>query len=72
MITDNDNIKRLAEARQKKGWTQEEIEEFAKRRSRELKEISDNVNEPDYLASGTQKTIEEICEDEEQDDETDA
>jgi len=69
-MTDNDNIKRLAEAKQKKGWTQKEIEEFAKRRSRELKEISDSVDEPDYLASGTQKTIEEICEDEEQDDET--
>ena len=63
-----DDIKRLAEAKQKKGWTQKEIEEFAKRRSRELKEISKNADEPDYLASGTQKTIEEICKDDEKDD----
>jgi len=54
------NIKQLAKARQKKGWTQKEIEEFAKRRSAELKKISQEVEEPDYLASGTQKTIEEI------------
>lgn len=59
----NDNIKRLAETKQKKGWTQKEIEDFAKRRSHELKEISESNNEPDYLASGTQKTIKEICED---------
>ncbi len=57
------NIKRLSEARQKKGWTKKEIEEFAKRRSAELKKISQDVEEPDYLTSGTQKTIEEICND---------
>ncbi|MGH1487337.1 MAG: hypothetical protein ACRBCI_14075 [Cellvibrionaceae bacterium] len=62
------NIKRLAEARQKKGWTQLEIEEFAKRRSKELKRISQEIEEPDYLASGTQKTIEEICKDEKDDE----
>lgn len=50
----SDNIKRLAEARQKKGWTQEEIEAFAERRAKELKKISGNNNEPDYLASGMQ------------------
>lgn len=64
----SDKVKRLSEARQKKGWTKEEIEEYAKRRSRELKEISENVDEPDELASGTQKTIEEICKDDEEDD----
>ena len=67
-MTDADNIKRLAEARQKKGWTQKEIEEFSERRSRELKEVSKDADEPDYLASGTQKTIEEICQDDEQND----
>jgi transcriptional regulator with XRE-family HTH domain len=71
-MIDNDNMKQLAKARQKKGWTQKEIEEFAKRRSRELKEISENVDEPDYLASGTQKNIKEICEDDEKDDSTNA
>lgn len=64
----SDKVKRLSEARQKKGWTKEEIEEYAKRRSRELKEISENVDEPDELASGTQKNIEEICKDDEEDD----
>ncbi len=62
-----DNIKRLAEAKQKKGWTQKEIEESAKRRRRQLKDISENIEEPDYLASGTQKSIEEICDDEKDD-----
>jgi hypothetical protein len=62
------NIKRLAEAKQKKGWTQEEIEEFAKRRGRELKKISESVDEPDYLASGTQESIEDICKDDKEDD----
>ncbi|OZG71678.1 hypothetical protein BTA51_18700 [Hahella sp. CCB-MM4] len=62
------NIKRLAEAKQKKGWTQEEIEEFAKRRSRELKKVSESVGEPDYLASGTQKAIDNICQDDGKDD----
>ena len=68
-MTDKSEPKRLAEARQKKGWTKKEIEAFAKRRSEELKEISKTAEEPDYLASGTQKTIEEICEDD--DEETD-
>ena len=63
-----DNIKRLSEVRQKKERTQKEIEEFAKRRRRQLKEISKNIEEPDYLASGTQKTIEEICNDEKNDE----
>jgi hypothetical protein len=64
----SDNIKRLAEAKQKKGWTKKEIEEFAKRRAQELKEISKNTDEPDYLASGTQKTVEEICNDDDEKD----
>jgi len=64
-----DDVKRLAEAKQKKGWTQKEIEEYAKRRSAELKDIVENVDEPDYLASGTQKTIEEICKDDKKEDE---
>ena len=63
-----DNIKQLSEARQKKGWSKEEAEEFAKRRSKELREISEKNKEPDYLASGTQKSIKEICSDEEKDD----
>lgn len=63
-----DNIKQLAEARQKKGWTQQEIEEFAKRRGKEIKKISQEIEEPDYYASGTQKTIEEICDDEKDDE----
>lgn len=67
-MTDKDSVKRLAEARQKQGWTQKEIEEFAKRRSRELKEISKDTEEPDDLASGTQKSIEEICQDDDKDD----
>ncbi len=61
----SDKIKPLAEARQKKGWTQKEIEEFAKRRSKEIDNISKDIEEPDYYASGTQKTIEEICKDDE-------
>jgi len=59
----SDKIKKLSQARQKKGWTQEEIEEFAKRRVRELEKISEETDEPDYLASGTQKAVDEICED---------
>ncbi len=58
-----DKIESLAEARQKKGWAQKEIKEFANRRSKELKEVSPDVDEPDYYASGTQKTIEDICDD---------
>lgn len=50
----SDNVKKLADARAKKGWSMEEIEDFAKRRSKELKEITENSKEPDYLASGTQ------------------
>jgi hypothetical protein len=68
-MTEKDNVKPLVEARQKKGWTQEKVEEFARRRKRELKDISENADEPDYLASGTQKSIEEICRDD--DEETD-
>ncbi|WP_193359408.1 hypothetical protein [Hahella chejuensis] len=45
----------------------EEVGEFAKRRSRKLKKISESVDEPDYLASGTQKSIEDICQDNEND-----
>lgn len=67
----SDKIKRIAEARQKKGWTQEEIKEFAKRRSKELKNITKDNEEPANLASGTQKTIEEICKDDEKEDEQD-
>jgi coproporphyrinogen III oxidase-like Fe-S oxidoreductase len=55
----SNDIKRLAEARQKKGWTQEEIEAFAKRRAKELKRSSENSEEPDYLASGTQTPAED-------------
>ena len=62
-----DNIKQLSEGRQKKGWTKKEIEDYAKRRSEELKEISEETEEPDYLASGTQKSIQEICSDDEKD-----
>ena len=54
-----DEIKRLAEARRKKGWTQKEIEAFAKRRAKELKKISEETEEPDYLASGTQRSAED-------------
>ncbi len=53
-----DKTKQLSQARQKKGWTQKEIQEFADRRSKELKQISHDIEEPDYYASGTQKTIE--------------
>lgn len=60
----SDEIKRLAEARQKKGWTQEEIEAFAKRRAKELKKISDDTEEPDYLASGTKTPAEDKDENE--------
>ncbi|USD22567.1 hypothetical protein MJO52_05390 [Microbulbifer variabilis] len=67
-MTDKDKVKRLAEARQKKGWTQKEIEEFAKRRSHELKKISEDIEEPDHLTSGTQKSIEEICKDDDKED----
>lgn len=66
----NDEIKRLSEARQKAGWTQEEIEAFAKRRRRELEDISKQAIEPGYLASGTQKSLDEIFQDEESDDKT--
>lgn len=45
-------IRRLAEARQKKGWTQKEIEEFAMRRAMELKRVANVLDEPNYLASG--------------------
>ncbi|HEY0682384.1 MAG TPA: hypothetical protein VGD45_08645 [Steroidobacter sp.] len=55
----DDKIKRLAEARQKKSWTQKEIEAFAKRRAKELKKISEETEEPDYLASGTQTPAED-------------
>ncbi|MCO1336819.1 hypothetical protein MO867_21050 [Microbulbifer sp. OS29] len=65
-MANNEKVKRLAEAKQKKGWAQKEIEEFAKRRSRELKEISKGI-EGDYLASGTQKSIEEVCQDDDKD-----
>lgn len=58
----SDKVDRLAKARQKRGWTKEEAEAFAKRRAKELKGVSENTEEPDYLASGTQKTIEDICE----------
>ncbi|MCE2028148.1 hypothetical protein [Sessilibacter corallicola] len=58
-----DKIESLTRARKKKGWTQKEIKEFANRRSKELKEISPNVDEPDYYASGIQKRIEDICDD---------
>ncbi|MFA0811024.1 hypothetical protein [Microbulbifer epialgicus] len=68
MMTDKDKMKRLAEARQRKDWTQKEIEEFAKRRSRELKKISEDTEEPDHLASGTQKSIEEICKDDDKEE----
>lgn len=61
----SDEIKRLAEARQKKGWTQEEIEAFAKRRAKELKKISEETEEPDYLASGTQTPAEDKKDDDE-------
>lgn len=50
----SDNIKKLSDARAKKGWSMEEIEDFANRRSKELKEIAENSKEPDCLASGTQ------------------
>ena len=63
-----ENIKQLTEARQKKGWTQEEIEAYAKRKSAEYKKIAGKNEEPDYLASGTQKSIDEICRDDEKDD----
>ena len=66
-----EKIKRLAEARRKKGWTKKQIEEYVKRKSPEYKEIAERNGEPDYLASGTQKTIEEICKDDEKDDKTD-
>lgn len=62
----SNDTKRLAEARQKKGWTQEEVEAFAKRRAKELNNISDKNEEPDYLASGTQKPVEDKNNDEEQ------
>ncbi|MEX0730701.1 MAG: hypothetical protein WED00_09865 [Aquisalimonadaceae bacterium] len=62
------NIKRLAEARQKKGWTREEMEKYAKRKSAEYKKIAQEHEEPDCLASGTQKSIEEICTDDDKDD----
>lgn len=58
-------IKRLAEARQKKGWTQKEIEAFAKRRAKELKRISEETEEPDDLASGTQTPVEDKDNDDE-------
>lgn len=61
----NSEIERLAEARQKKGWTEKEIEEFAKRRAKELKRIAEEVEEPDYLASGTQVPAKEKDSDEE-------
>ena len=51
----NDDIKRLSEARQSKGWTDKEIDEFAKRRAKELKKIASDIEEPDYLASGTKE-----------------
>ena len=54
-----DQIKKLAEARCKKGWTPNEIEVFAKRRAKELKKISEETKEPDYLASGTKKLAKE-------------
>jgi len=56
-----DNIKQLSKARQKKGWAKEEIADYAKRRSAELKEISEEIEEPDYLVSGTKKSIKELC-----------
>jgi hypothetical protein len=58
-------IKRLAEARQKKGWTQKEIEAFAKRRAEELKKTSEETEEPDHLASGTQTPAEDKDNDDE-------
>lgn len=58
-------IKRLAEARQKKDWTQKEIEAFAKRRAKELKRISEETEEPDDLASGTQTPAEDKDNDDE-------
>jgi hypothetical protein len=64
----DEQIKRLSKARQKKGWLKKEVEGFARRRSRELNNISENVDEPDELASGTNKTIEEICRDNEEDE----
>ncbi len=67
----SDNVDRLAKARQKRGWTKEEIEAFAKRRARELKDISEGTEEPGYLASGTQKSIEEICKEKDDDEQTD-
>lgn len=59
----SDKVDRLAKARQKRGWTKEEIEAFAKRRALELEDISEGSDEPGHLASGTQKSIEEICKD---------
>lgn len=53
-------IRRLAEARQNKGWTQKEIDEFAMRRAQELKRIASVLGEPDYLASGELVTEGEI------------
>lgn len=64
----SDNVKKLSEARQKKGWTQKEVEEFARRRSLELGKISEETDEPDYLASGTQQSLEETCRDDDEDD----
>ncbi|WP_347332946.1 hypothetical protein [Marinimicrobium locisalis] len=60
----SDEIYRLAEARQKRGWTKQEIEAFAERRARELRSAAERLAEPEYLASGTQKTIREMVEDE--------
>lgn len=53
----------LSTARRKKGWSLEEIESYAKRRSAECKKVASKKEEPDYLASGTQKSIEDICDD---------
>ncbi len=67
-MTDSKNEKRLADARHKKGWTQKEIEDFAKRRAQELERLAKGNNDPDYLASGTQKTMKEISQDDTEND----
>jgi len=67
-MTDAKDEKRLAEARQKKGWSQKEVEEFAQRRAQELERLATGSDEPDYLASGTQKTMKEISQDDTKND----